>query len=359
MGQALAELLKTPEKCRDALRVTLHLVEKSLQRIHRGYRNAMYTTQRSIENKVGPVNGWKELLISVGFRFEPAANNIPASVFFPQSDPGERLTQCSASLQALLGLTTTSLLAITKMLASSESADEIIAVLRNATTQLGLRDIEQNESIDISVPVKLWRMPGCHELLASLCFDLMEVGRNEVTLRTGKQANKRNIQFALQALLALFGKSSHLADKSANDFIQILCKSDTQEAPKSLSLDSSSSLESLTSEEEAEEEQHHVSHSGAGSVMNTATRPPCDRSSALSLSSSSQYSGLVSRRMPLSASVKSAFSNYVRSGCRGEPDGRTAVVGDSRGRESDAAFTPSPVDPVHRTSEFRQKFKSK
>lgn len=37
-------------------------------------------------------------------------------------------------------------------------------------------------------------------------FDLMEVGRDEVTLRTGKQANKRNIQFAHQALLALFGK---------------------------------------------------------------------------------------------------------------------------------------------------------
>lgn len=39
----------------------------------------------------------------------------------------------------------------------------------------------------------------------------MEVGRDEVTLRTGKQANKRNIQFAHQALLALFGK---LAAKS-------------------------------------------------------------------------------------------------------------------------------------------------
>lgn len=36
-------------------------------------------------------------------RFEPAANGIPSSVFFPQSDPEERLTQCSASLQALLG----------------------------------------------------------------------------------------------------------------------------------------------------------------------------------------------------------------------------------------------------------------
>ena len=63
----------------------------------------MYTSQKSIEAKAGSVEGWKDLLKSVGFRFEPAANNIPAAVFFPQSDPGERLTQCSASLHPLLG----------------------------------------------------------------------------------------------------------------------------------------------------------------------------------------------------------------------------------------------------------------
>nr|CAH0103229.1 unnamed protein product [Daphnia galeata] len=342
MGQALTELLKTPDKCRDALRVTLHLVEKSLQRIHRGYRNAMYTTQRSIENKVGPVTGWKELLISVGFRFEPTANNIPASVFFPQSDPGERLTQCSASLQALLGLTTPSLLAISKLLASSEaSTDDITAVLRNATVQLGLRDLE-SESVDIPVPVKLWRLPGCHELLASLGFDLMEVGRNEVTLRTGKLANKRNIQFALQALLALF---------------------ETLDSPTSLSLESSSSVESLTSDEEEEEqEQDGTAGNQRNVISNRSGRSAPSVVSAgggsgnangtgrVGAGSHQTYSSLVSRRMPLSASVKSAFSSYVRSGCRGEPDGRTAVGGDSRGRESDAAFTPSPVDPVHRTS---------
>ena len=349
MGQALTELLKTPEKCRDALRVTLHLVEKSLQRIHRGYRNAMYTTVKSIENKVGPVSGWKELLISVGFRFEPVANNIPASVFFPQSDPGERLTQCSASLQALLGLTTPSLLAISKLLAVSEASttDDITAVLRNATAQLGMRDLE-SESVDIPVPVKLWRLPGCHELLASLGFDLMEVGRNEVTLRTGKTANKRHIQFALQALLALF---------------------DTQEMPTGLSLGSASSVESLTSDDGQEgngqdqdnggQNRNHLNSTGrpdtsvvSGSGVGSGGTGPMGRQST------SSYSGLVSRRMPLSASVKSAFSNYVRSGCRGEPDGagRTAVVNDSRGRESDAAFTPSPVDPVHRISKTARIF---
>lgn len=59
MGQALCELLQAPDKCRDALRVTLHLVEKSLQRINRGQKNAMYTTQKSIENKVSAGYFWK------------------------------------------------------------------------------------------------------------------------------------------------------------------------------------------------------------------------------------------------------------------------------------------------------------
>ena len=63
----------------------------------------MYTTCQSIENKVGGIPGWKDLLQAVGFRFEAARNGLPPAVFFPQTDPGDRLTQASASLQALLG----------------------------------------------------------------------------------------------------------------------------------------------------------------------------------------------------------------------------------------------------------------
>ena len=78
-------------------------MEKSLQRIQQGARNPMYTTVQSIDNKVGSVPGWKELLQAVGFRFEPATAGLPPAVFFPQSDPSDRLTQASSSLQALLG----------------------------------------------------------------------------------------------------------------------------------------------------------------------------------------------------------------------------------------------------------------
>lgn len=37
-------------------------------------------------------------------------------------------------------------------------------------------------------------------------FDLVDVGKDEVTLRMGKQANRRHLQFALQSLVAVFGE---------------------------------------------------------------------------------------------------------------------------------------------------------
>lgn len=45
-------------------------------------------------------------------------------------------------------------------------------------------------------------------LFVPLGFDLCEVGQEEVILKTGKQASRRTMHFALQSLLALFGKSS-------------------------------------------------------------------------------------------------------------------------------------------------------
>ncbi|XP_017771983.1 PREDICTED: tetratricopeptide repeat protein 28 isoform X2 [Nicrophorus vespilloides] len=324
MGQALCELLRMPDKCRDALRVTLHLVEKSLQRIHRGQKNAMYTTQKSIENKVGTVVGWKELLMSVGFRFEPASNGIPSSVFFPQSDPDERLTQCSASLQALLGLTSTSIHALSKLTSNFDVADDIIAVIQSALSQFSTKNLD-TDTVDIALNVRLWRVPGCHELLASLGFDLCDVGQDKVTLRTSKQANRRNIQFTLQALLALF---------------------DTQEAPKSLTIDSSSSLESLASVDD------NMSYSDNELNVLPPSKPQNKTSSVVA-----RVAPPFNRTVLPSKRLGGAFTSYVRR--RGEPDGRTANPGDVKtlnsidkvrkpplarpgGGESDAAFTPSP-----------------
>lgn len=144
------------------------------------------------------------------------------------------------------------------------------------------------------------------------------MGQDKVTLRTSKQSNRRNIQFTLQALLALF---------------------DTQEAPKSLTIDSSSSLESLPSDNEM-------------SYSDTDIPPPQCAAATLPLRVP-PFSRAVLPRKKLGG----AFTSYVRR--RGEPDGRTANPPDTKtllgldlqrkqtlarpgGGESDAAFTPSP-----------------
>merc|ERR1719412_1676432 len=234
--------------------------------------------------------------MSVGFRFEPAANGIPSAVFFPQTDPGERLTQCSASLQAVLGLSPTSWAALSCLLSSPDSADEIMAMFRLAIGQFGPRDLEL-ESVKTPVNVRLWRVPGCHELLASLGFDLMEVGRDEVTLKTGKTANKRQIQFALQALVALF---------------------DTDAAPRCLEIESSECSEEQEDPEEGEERD--VSAQRADEEKTSLPSFPAPRKSSLVLDGSS-----------------GAFSSYARN--RGEPDGR---------QHPDSPPAPSPPRYIRR-----------
>ncbi|KAI1881948.1 hypothetical protein AGOR_G00245290 [Albula goreensis] len=284
IGQALAEILQYPDRARDALRVLLHLVRKSLQRIQNGQRNSMYTSQQSVENKVGGVPGWQALLTAVGFRLDSAGTGLPAAVFFPTADPGDRLQQCSTTLQSLLGLPPPALQALCKLITASETGEQLInravknmvGMLHQVLVQLQTGEKEQDFSvapIQVSISVQLWRLPGCHEFLAALGFDLCEVGLEEVVLKTGKQANRRTMHFALQSLLALF---------------------DSTELPKRLSLDSSSSLESLASAQS-------VSNQMPLGYPNPPFSPPCpdslasDAISVYSLSSITSSMSFVSK----------------------------------------------------------------
>ncbi|KAM4527799.1 tetratricopeptide repeat protein 28 isoform 2-T2 [Odontesthes bonariensis] len=308
VGQALAEILQYPERARDALRVLLHLVEKSLQRIQSGQCNPMYTSQQSVENKVGGVPGWQALLSAVGFRldFSGSGAGLPAAVFFPTSDPGDRLQQCSTTLQSLLGLTPPALQALCKLVTASEAGEQLIlkavknmvGMLHQVLVQLQSGDKEQDfplAPIQVSISVQLWRLPGCHEFLAALGFDLCEVGQEEVILKTGKQASRRNMHFALQSLLALF---------------------DSTELPKRLSMDSSSSLESLSSSQSASQP-----HSLPVSLSCYPPQPnylapicpdnlSCDAISVYSLSSLASSLSFLSRPEPAGSDIISHRSHH-------------------------------------------------
>ncbi|XP_069556867.1 tetratricopeptide repeat protein 28 isoform X1 [Brachyistius frenatus] len=307
VGQALAEILQYPERARDALRVLLHLVEKSLQRIQSGQCNPMYTSQQSVENKVGGVPGWQALLSAVGFRLDCSGSGagLPGAVFFPMSDPGDRLQQCSTTLQSLLGLTPAALQALCKLVTVSEAGEQLIhkavismvGMLHQVLVQLQSGDKEQDfplAPIQVSISVQLWRLPGCHEFLAALGFDLCEVGQEEVVLKTGKQASRRIMHFALQSLLALF---------------------DSTELPKRLSMDSSSSLESLSSSQSASQ-PHSLPLSFGCYPPQPSFLPPvcpdnlsCDAISVYSLSSLASSLSFLSRPEPAGSDVISQRSH--------------------------------------------------
>lgn len=173
-------------------------------------------------------------------------------------------------------------------------ADEIIGVMRNVVSQYPPKSSsEVDSSIDVTLSVRLWRVSGCHELLASLGFDLMEVGQDQVTLRTGKTANRRTCQFVLQALLALF---------------------DTQEAPKSIGIDSSSSCESLN---DGQENRSNTMSPIPGTTTSSQQRSISPVGTVKSLNLKLPRPMIPSHR-PLIGSG-SAFTSYVRK--RGEPDG--------------------------------------
>ncbi|KAF0046073.1 hypothetical protein F2P81_002602 [Scophthalmus maximus] len=246
VGQALAEILQYPERARDALRVLLHLVEKSLQRIQSGQCNPMYTSQQSVENK---------------------------------------------DLEFKNCLTPPALQALCKLVTTSEAGEQLIHKLHQVLVQLQSGDKEQDFSlapIQVTISVQLWRLPGCHEFLAALGFDLCEVGQEEVVLKTGKQASRRIMHFALQSLLALF---------------------DSTELPKRLSMDSSSSLESLSSSQSTSQ-PHSLPLSFGCYPPQPSFLPPvcpdnlsCDAISVYSLSSLASSLSFLSRPEPAGSDI--------------------------------------------------------
>ncbi|XP_012863333.1 tetratricopeptide repeat protein 28 [Echinops telfairi] len=241
IGQALTEILQHPERARDALRVLLHLVRV-------GDSSPVWALQGRSRAGLRGVYPKESLLTappSVGWRADcPSESGMAPALALATGDPCRPETGCSGvspgpanTCPSRPGLPNPALQALCKLLTASESGEQLISravknmvgMLHQVLVQLQAGEKDQDFAsapIQVSISVQLWRLPGCHEFLAALGFDLCEVGQEEVVLKTGKQASRRTVHFALQSLLSLF---------------------DSTELPKRLSLDSSSSLESLAS----------------------------------------------------------------------------------------------------------------
>lgn len=201
MSGAISKLLDNPGNCRDALKVLVHLVDKAQQRIRQGQRSSMYTADASIDAKVKGASGWRELLKLLGFRFQKASNGIPDSVFFPSVTSGvaDKLAAASNHLHALLGLSPTTLQALSKLVNAHAVNTALVSLFSHVLSCFA----QGMNNVQVPLKLKLWRTIGCHELLASLGFDLIGVGKDEVMLRSGKANSRRAVQCTVQALCAL------------------------------------------------------------------------------------------------------------------------------------------------------------
>jgi hypothetical protein len=217
--------------------------------------------------------------------------------------------------------------------------------MRNIVAQFQSKTTNDAEGIEVALGVRLWKISGFHEMLASLGFDLMDVGQDQVKLRTGKHANKRNCQFVLQALLALF----------------------TQEAPKTIGMDSSSNTSSST---ESLNDAIENEKAASNAPYNNFPRPLAAPRKMMTSSRSAFISYQKRRGEPdggheevstvqqtklqptfentdselsdgyATQKMLAKYSDLNYGGIRGNPK----ITRPGGGRESDATFTPSPIE---------------
>ncbi|XP_049593440.1 tetratricopeptide repeat protein 28 isoform X2 [Syngnathus scovelli] len=339
LRRALAEVLCHADRARDTLRVLLHLVEKSLQRIHSGHAKLLYTSQQSVDDKVGGVPGWRPLLAAVGFRLDAGGSGRPAAVFFPTSDPGERLQRCSLTMQALLGLSAAAFEALCKLVSAPQAGEPLVRELHQVLLlQLQSRDGESDRSpaaVLVSLSVRAWRLPGCHEFLAALGFDLCQVGQEDVLLKTGKRASGRVMALALRSLLALF---------------------DSADVPERVGTYGSSSLESLSSSPPTPQPASFPASPPRPSLCPDA--PSGDAISVYSLSSLTSSLGFWPRPEPAGSDAVGRCSRAQEGAATPRRSRRLANLGKGEAGDEDhrgyAIISSEPLRPEDRCATVKE-----
>uniref|UniRef100_A0A914WWE4 Uncharacterized protein n=1 Tax=Plectus sambesii TaxID=2011161 RepID=A0A914WWE4_9BILA len=215
LSVALRALILTPDECREALRVILHLVEKSLQRIHCGQESVMYTSENSVRSKVGPeAAGWRETLEALGFT--RSIDNGDANIHFPRSEHTAALSLGSSVFQALLGLPQTTLVALSQLAGdlSVERIVDLVRILEELATQLTTRLPHYEATLSAS----LYNHPGISRLFASLGFDKLLENTSQVFVKTIRvELTNKKCQLAVTAIKAMFSDlliGYHVTDTS-------------------------------------------------------------------------------------------------------------------------------------------------
>lgn len=75
----------------------------SLSRVQDNIGDAKCMLEQVLDQKIGPVPGWRELLKSVGFHFiGQISRDVPSTIIFPEHDDSNMLMKCKKYIDALL-----------------------------------------------------------------------------------------------------------------------------------------------------------------------------------------------------------------------------------------------------------------
>lgn len=209
-------LLKTPDECRKAMVVVLHLVEKSLQCL-KSEESRRFTEESSIKNKIGPeIRGVFQLLTSLGFERRLYRLQNEHAWYFPEKSCLRLLEKASERLLSFLNLPHIFYVAFAKLFDENPSdKEEIFSILRKIFDDLRHISTIQYE---IRVEKALYEeVAGVAELFAALGLDRIDSSKGINILRTKRlELTRTKLQHTLCCIDALLEKSTD-ADEISYD----------------------------------------------------------------------------------------------------------------------------------------------
>ncbi|XP_039269541.2 uncharacterized protein LOC120344400 [Styela clava] len=213
---SLGFLIKSdPGRFHDALKLVLHLIDKSLERMDSGSNTSvpMYAAQASISKKVHNVTGWRELFSAVGFELTQCTSGIPEAVFFPKADIKQDVLNIKSELISYLQLSVPVITGLNRLFLSPSVGyilkDSISNCLDEYTEKRNdSNGYENAPQMTLIIKQNTWRMEGCSEVLSGLGFNISQIGEENVMLHCSTDYHG-NIETTSKLLKAFFGNATN------------------------------------------------------------------------------------------------------------------------------------------------------
>lgn len=208
------------------LKVLQSMITLTMKKITEGNPDPKYTSEQSLEQKMGPVPGWRELLKCAGFHFiSQISRDVPNTVIFPEHDDSNMLRRCRKYIESMLNLPQGGLSSLQHLVKQPAVGKAVLAALHKATTSVEGGDLTMSTNIDSAA----WMTKGCQEFFSALRYKVTLNSPQLVSVAVLAPARDQGqlLDAAYNATQALFGHLDYVSPtpspvKKAEE-LSILC----------------------------------------------------------------------------------------------------------------------------------------